>query len=132
MIGFANHWSWGSTSYETQKLLMNNVGDRVLASTATESPMFRQVVTVDDATGELIVKVVNAQPAPAPTTVELGREVAPAARVTRSQGDPAVVNTPDSQPIRPAEATFDCAAATFTCTFPPNSVTFLRIRPTQP
>jgi alpha-L-arabinofuranosidase len=132
MIWFDNHRSWGSTSYETQKLFMNNVGDRVLPSTATESPVFRQVVTRDDATGEIIVKVVNAQSAPAPTTVELGREVAPAARVTTLQGDPAAVNTPDSQPIRPVEATFDGAAATFTYTFPPNSVTFLRIRPTQP
>lgn len=50
-------------------------------STYTESPTFRQVVTVDE--------------------------------------------------IRPVEATFH-GAATFTHTFPPNSVTFRRVRPTQP
>jgi alpha-L-arabinofuranosidase len=35
MIWFDNDESWGSTSYQVQKLFMNNVGDRVLPSTAT-------------------------------------------------------------------------------------------------
>ena len=35
MIWFDNDESWGSTSYQVQKLFMNNVGDRVVPSTAT-------------------------------------------------------------------------------------------------
>ena len=35
MIWFDNDESWGSTSYEVQKLMMNNVGDRVVPTTAT-------------------------------------------------------------------------------------------------
>jgi alpha-L-arabinofuranosidase len=35
MIWFDNDESWGSTSYQVQKLFMNNVGDKVLPSTAT-------------------------------------------------------------------------------------------------
>ncbi len=35
MIWFDNDESWGSTSYQVQKLFMNNVGDRVVPSTVT-------------------------------------------------------------------------------------------------
>jgi len=35
LIWFDNDESWGSTSYQVQKLFMNNVGDRVVPSRAT-------------------------------------------------------------------------------------------------
>ncbi|GAA2806271.1 alpha-L-arabinofuranosidase C-terminal domain-containing protein [Saccharopolyspora taberi] len=130
LIWFDNQKSWGSTSYETQKLFMTNVGDRVVPSTAAPGTgAFRQVVTRDDATGELIVKVVNAQDDPARTRVDLGMEADPVARVTTLQGDPAAENTATSQPIRPIQSTFDGVGRTFTYDFPPHSITFMRIKP---
>ena len=45
MIWFDNSTSWGSTSYETQKLFMNNVGDRVVPSTATGTPAVSGPIT---------------------------------------------------------------------------------------
>ncbi|MFV2119527.1 alpha-L-arabinofuranosidase C-terminal domain-containing protein [Streptomyces sp. Act-28] len=89
---------------------------------------FRQVVTRDAATGELIVKVVNAQEAPARTRIDLGAEPAsPTARVTTLQGAPDAVNTAEDQPVGPVESTLTGVARTFTHTFPAHSVTFLRI-----
>jgi alpha-L-arabinofuranosidase len=88
---------------------------------------FRQVVTRDLTTGELIVKVVNAQDNAARTRVDLGVPVAPTARVTVLQGRPDDVNTEFTQPIRPRLEQARVASS-FTHTFPPNSVTFLRIR----
>ncbi|MDX8051761.1 alpha-L-arabinofuranosidase C-terminal domain-containing protein [Lentzea sp. BCCO 10_0798] len=88
---------------------------------------FRQVVTRDLATGELIVKVVNAQDNAARTRIDLGVPVASTARATVLQGRPDDVNTEFSQPIR-ARAEQVRVASSFTHTFPPNSVTFLRIR----
>ncbi|MFE9727152.1 alpha-L-arabinofuranosidase C-terminal domain-containing protein, partial [Streptomyces sp. NPDC005794] len=38
MIWFDNEKSWGSANYEVQKLFMNNVGDRVVPSTASATP----------------------------------------------------------------------------------------------
>jgi alpha-L-arabinofuranosidase len=38
MIWFNNRASWGSTSYQVQRLFMNNVGDHVVPSTATGTP----------------------------------------------------------------------------------------------
>ncbi len=94
----------------------------------TKVEPFRQVVTRDDRTGELVVKVVNAQDDAARTTVDLGSaRVDRKARVTTLAGDPDDVNTQYTTPIAPRESTVD-VAATFTHTFPPNSVTFIRIK----
>ncbi|MER7398899.1 alpha-L-arabinofuranosidase C-terminal domain-containing protein [Streptomyces sp. NPDC000151] len=90
---------------------------------------FRQVVTEDKKTGELIVKVVNAQDAAARTRIDLGaRKVASTARLTTLQGAPDAVNTADEQPIAPRQSTLRGVGRQFTHTFPAHSVTFLRIK----
>ncbi|MEV4701975.1 alpha-L-arabinofuranosidase C-terminal domain-containing protein [Actinoplanes sp. NPDC049316] len=93
------------------------------------SEPFAQVVTRDDRTGELIVKVVNAQHTPAVTTVDLGGlRVAPTARMTVITGDPGEQNTRSAEPVQPVTTTVGGIGATFTRTFPADSATFLRIR----
>jgi alpha-L-arabinofuranosidase len=90
---------------------------------------FAQVVTRDERTGELIVKVVNAQDEPAVTKVDLGGlPVQPRARMTVISGDPQEQNTRSAEPVQPVTSTVNGIAGTFTRTFPPNSVTFLRIK----
>ncbi|MYW65119.1 alpha-N-arabinofuranosidase [Streptomyces sp. SID8379] len=90
---------------------------------------FRQVVTKDKKSGDLIVKVVNAQDARARTTVNLGgAKVANSAAVTTLTADPAAENTATDTPVKPTTSTFRGVADTFTYTFPANSVTFLRIK----
>ncbi|MDQ3788206.1 MAG: hypothetical protein M3422_13315, partial [Actinomycetota bacterium] len=62
------------------------------------------------------------------TTVDLGgADVERSARVTTLQGDPDDVNTQYTTPIAPRESRMD-VASTFTHTFPPYSVTFVRIK----
>ncbi|MFF5983504.1 alpha-L-arabinofuranosidase C-terminal domain-containing protein [Streptomyces olindensis] len=90
---------------------------------------FRQVVTKDAKTGDLIVKVVNAQSAEARTAVDLGgAKVASTARVTTLAADQDAVNTETDTPVTPVTSTFRGVTGTFTYTFPANSVTFLRIK----
>ncbi|WP_416976555.1 alpha-L-arabinofuranosidase C-terminal domain-containing protein [Streptomyces sp. T028] len=90
---------------------------------------FRQVVTKDRKTGDLIVKVVNAQSADARTAIDLGgAKVASKARVTTLTAAPNAVNTETDTPVAPVTSTFTGVADTFTYTFPANSITFLRIR----
>ncbi|MEU3891227.1 alpha-L-arabinofuranosidase C-terminal domain-containing protein [Streptomyces sp. NPDC029041] len=90
---------------------------------------FRQVVTRDAKTGDLIVKVVNAQPDEARTAVDLGdARVASTARVTTLAADEDAVNTETDTPVTPVTSTFRGVAKQFTYTFPANSVTFLRIK----
>ncbi|MEU6290105.1 alpha-L-arabinofuranosidase C-terminal domain-containing protein [Streptomyces sp. NPDC046988] len=90
---------------------------------------FRQVVTEDARTSDLIVKVVNAQDTAARTAVDLGAaKVAAKARVTTLAADQDAVNTETTTPVTPVRSTFSGVANEFEYTFPPNSVTFLRIR----
>lgn len=90
---------------------------------------FRQVVTKDKKTGDLIVKVVNAQSTAARTAIDLGgAKVASKARVTTLTADPNAVNSETETPVTPVKSTFDGVADRFTYTFPANSVTFLRIK----
>ncbi|WP_369256846.1 alpha-L-arabinofuranosidase C-terminal domain-containing protein [Streptomyces sp. R35] len=90
---------------------------------------FRQVVTRDAKTGDLIVKVVNAQSADARTAIDLGgAKVGHKAAVTTLQAAPDAVNTETATAVAPVKSTFEGVADTFTYTFPANSVTFLRIK----
>ena len=89
---------------------------------------FAQVVTRDTVTGDLIVKVVNAQATPAETTLDLGtRRVHSRAEMTVISGDPNQVNTRSAQPIKPVTTTINGVKETFRRTFEPYSVTFIRI-----
>ncbi|MGK5739314.1 alpha-L-arabinofuranosidase C-terminal domain-containing protein [Micromonospora sp. URMC 103] len=91
---------------------------------------FAQVVTRDVAARQLIVKVVNAQDAPARTRIDLGAgvRVANRAQMTVITGDPEQLNTRTAQPIKPVTSTIKGVAPTFTRTFPPHSVTFIRVQ----
>ncbi|MFJ4618712.1 alpha-L-arabinofuranosidase C-terminal domain-containing protein [Streptomyces sp. NPDC088812] len=90
---------------------------------------FRQVVTKDKKTGDLIVKVVNAQSADARTAIDLGgAKVAGTARVTTLAAAPDAVNTEAETPVTPVTSTFTGVADEFTYTFPANSITFLRLK----
>ena len=90
---------------------------------------FRQVVTKDARTGDLIVKVVNDQSSAARTAIDLGgAEVASRAKVTTLAAAPDAVNTETATAVAPVVSTFNGVADRFSYTFPANSVTFLRIR----
>ncbi|MGW2702057.1 alpha-L-arabinofuranosidase C-terminal domain-containing protein [Streptomyces sp. NPDC001340] len=90
---------------------------------------FRQVVTRDARTGELIVKVVNAQASAARTAIDLGgAKVASEAAVITLAAAPDAVNTETSTTVAPKTSTLTGVAGKFRYTFPANSVTFLRIK----
>ncbi|MFD7701613.1 alpha-L-arabinofuranosidase C-terminal domain-containing protein [Streptomyces caelestis] len=90
---------------------------------------FRQVVTEDARTGDLIVKVVNAQPSEARTAIDLGdARVSSRARVTTLAADADAVNTETDTPVTPVTSTLRGVDSEFTYTFPAHSVTFLRIQ----
>ena len=106
--------------------------DGVRQGSFTDQPAepFAQVLTKDDTTGDLILKVVNAQNTPAVTNVDLGgTAVAPTAAMTVLTGDPAAVNSRTAQPIAPVTSTISGVSSSFTRTFPANSVTFIRMAP---
>ncbi len=90
---------------------------------------FRQVVTQDKKSGDLIVKVVNAQSSAARTAIDLGgAKVASKAEATTLTAAADAVNTETSTAVAPVTSTFTGVTDRFTYTFPADSITFLRIR----
>ena len=87
--------------------------------------------TLDHAAGEVILKTVNVSAQPAETTIDLkgARSVKPSARaLVLSSSDPAAENTVD-QPERVAPvATPLTVSPSFRHTFPPYSVTVMRVK----
>jgi alpha-L-arabinofuranosidase len=89
---------------------------------------FAQVITKDDATGDLLIKVVNAQSTPAVTQIDLGgRKVASRGTMTVVSGDPAAQNTRSASPIVPVTSTISGLSPRFTRTFPAHSATIIRV-----
>lgn len=82
-----------------------------------------QVVTQDDATGDTVVKVVNAAPYAATVDVKVAGSMAVA-------GDAAVTTLAGTSPSNMArsESVFAGASNAFTYQFEPSSVTFLRLK----
>ncbi|WP_405971143.1 carbohydrate binding domain-containing protein [Streptomyces sp. NBC_00988] len=90
---------------------------------------FRQVVTKDAKTGDLIVKVVNDQSSAARTAIDLGgAKVSSKAKVTTLAAAPDALNSETATAVAPVVSTFKGVAERFSYTLPANSVTFLRIR----
>ncbi|PFG42353.1 alpha-L-arabinofuranosidase [Isoptericola jiangsuensis] len=102
----------------------------------TEKSLY-QVVTHDDATGELIVKVVNPGAATARTDVSVtgAFDVAADVAVTEIVADASATNTKaDPDAVVPVDRAWDGGANEFTYDFPARSVTFLRLaeKPAEP
>ncbi|MBE1878653.1 carbohydrate binding domain-containing protein [Myceligenerans sp. TRM 65318] len=108
-------------------------GELQMTYTEPVTQSLYQVVTTDDETGELLVKVVNPGGDIARTDVSVaGFEVAGEAEVIEMTGDPSAINT-KTRPERvvPTERTWalpdDAGSGGFTYDFPPHSITFLRL-----
>ncbi|WP_106267073.1 MULTISPECIES: alpha-L-arabinofuranosidase C-terminal domain-containing protein [Isoptericola] len=98
-------------------------------TTPVEKSLY-QVVTHDDDTGEMIVKVVNPGAATARTDVAVtgAFEVASDVAVTELVADPSATNTKaDKTAVVPVDRTWDGGANEFSYDFPAHSVTFLRL-----
>jgi alpha-L-arabinofuranosidase len=99
--------------------------DNVLWGTIDETPVdpIYSVVTKDSASGETIVKVVNTgdQEAAVDIKVAGGANLGASALVTT------LTPTSDGQNLAPASSVFTGAGSSFTYTFKPKSVTFIRL-----
>ncbi|GAA1849329.1 alpha-L-arabinofuranosidase C-terminal domain-containing protein [Myceligenerans crystallogenes] len=105
-------------------------GELQMTYTEPVTQSLYQVVTTDEETGDLLVKIVNPYASVARTDVSVrGYSVAPEAEVISMTGDPAAANT-KTRPERvvPVESEWDAASNEFTYDFAPHSITFLRLQ----
>jgi alpha-N-arabinofuranosidase len=148
LIGYDALRSFGSPSYYAQVMLAQNQGDFVLATRltleapsagpgekippakATPAPVVA-TATYDKADRAVIVKCVNAGRTPVAANVNLrgAARVEPTATALLLAGDPRAFNTLDEpQKVAPKQETVSGISASFRHTFPPHSLTILRIK----
>jgi alpha-N-arabinofuranosidase len=159
LIGYDTLTSFGSPSYYVQKMFSRNRGDVVLpvqlgsapttqvatpqgrgrgAATApaaapvmTTVDQFFATASRDNASGDVILKLVNMQDGPQAVNIDLQgvSSVASQAKVEVLSGDPAAVNTiAEPTKIAPRQITISNAAARFSHELPANSVSVIRLK----
>jgi beta-xylosidase/alpha-L-arabinofuranosidase len=135
LIGYDAVRSFGSPSYYAQVMLAQNKGDVVLPTRldvpGKDSGMVFASSTYDKAEGSVILKVVNGGNTPVTTNISLRGvgPVEPTGRAIVLAGDPTAVNTLDEpRKVAPKEETIAGTSASFPHTFPPHSLTILRLK----
>jgi alpha-N-arabinofuranosidase len=122
-------------SYHVQSLLARNRGDRILpvaldAVTEEATRSLYASSSLNAATGEVIVKLVNALPKESVTTIELkgARQVTRATLTVLRADDLEAVNTFDAlNRVAPRETAFAPAGTKFDLTLPASSFTVVRV-----
>jgi alpha-L-arabinofuranosidase len=130
---------YGTPNYYVQQLFSRNRGDVVLPvkvdgieTSAAGVQSFYASATRDDQTGEIILKAVN--PGADAKTVNLKltglSQIEPEGKATVLTGDNLAGVNSMAQPVKisPVESKFENVAANFIYTFPPRSMTVLRIK----
>jgi alpha-L-arabinofuranosidase len=132
-----------TANYYVQQLFSRNRGDRVLptafkneasqsTSTAQHPAALFASATRDDATGEIILKVVNAANLETDAEIKLNTTSTVAARATTIvlAGPSAAALNSFEQPrqVAPVESVTQNAASSFRHAFPPNSMTVMRLK----
>jgi alpha-L-arabinofuranosidase len=129
LIGYDAIRSFGSPSYYALQMFSRNVGDGILKVSLTGAPLLTSV-TKDSKSGAIYVKHVNPSPTPQNVTIELKgiRSVAPNATQILLAADPTATNSiDDPKKVVPITTKVSGIQPTFTHTFPPHSVTVLRL-----
>ena len=122
-------------SYHVQRLFARNRGDRVLPVSASElvgdeAKRFFASATFDEASGEVIVKLVNATGKTSASQVDLagvGEVKRGTITVLRGENLEAINTLDVPNHIAPRETVFAPAATKFAVTLPANSFTVLRL-----
>ena len=124
-----------TVNYYVQSLFSQNRGDRILPVALSqlspaEAKRFYASSTFDAASGEVIIKLVNATTTAATTTVDLsGAKQVSAGKLTVLQSDRGdAMNTFEAvDHVAPRESTFTPAGTKFDLTLPANSFTVVRV-----
>jgi alpha-N-arabinofuranosidase len=118
-------------SYHVQALFARNRGDRVLpVKWAEDAPRLYATSALDEAKGEVVLKLVNATAQPAGTRVELKgvRGVHPGSMTVLHADDLEAVNTfAAADRVAPRETKFAPAGASFELTLAANSFSVMRV-----
>ncbi|MFZ1936593.1 MAG: alpha-L-arabinofuranosidase C-terminal domain-containing protein [Thermoguttaceae bacterium] len=134
LIWVDNLRSYGTPNYYVQKMFANNAGDVVLPVKldATNAARLYASATRDNASGEVILKVVNGANVPVAANLDFAGAKAISAETKISTLASASQQDENSfaEPLKvsPKDSTLETPAPQFDCTFPANSLTVLRLK----
>lgn len=129
LIGYDALRSYGSPSYYAIQMFSRNHGDTILKTTLKDAPLLSSITRASK-TGAIFIKHVNPQPTPQSLTIDLKgfRSVAPGATVIQLAADPTAINSIDEPAkVVPVTRQVSGIGLSFTHTFPPYSITVLRL-----
>jgi len=135
LIGFDSLTSFGCPTYYAFQMFSQNHGDSVVKATLSGLPDVKVApldysVTKDSKTGALTIKMVNVTDAPQTTaiTIDGAAGLAPTGKAITLSGKPDETNSlTDPKHLVPVESEVPGVGASFNYTFPPYSVTVLRL-----
>jgi len=137
MIWISNLSSYGTVDYYVQKMFANNAGDvtvPVQLAAADGAKLFASA-TRELASGDLILKVVNASATPAEVTIDFGiaSNLAGKAVVFTLASDSALAENTFAEPAKvcPQESKVKITVPKCDYTFGANSLTVLRFKTTK-
>jgi alpha-N-arabinofuranosidase len=129
LIGYDALRSFGSPSYYAIQMFSRNHGDEILPVTMEGAPLLSSV-TRDSKTGVIYIKLVNPKDSPQTVTVNLNgiRSVGSDLTATVLAADPKETNSIDKPAkVVPVKQAVGGIKPAFTHTFPPYSITILRV-----
>lgn len=129
LIGYDALRSFGSPSYYAFQMFSRNVGDTILKATMTGAPLLTSV-TRDGKKGTILIKHLNPQSTPQPVKIDLQgvRSIKPTATALVLAADPKDTNSIDEpEKVVPRTVRVSGVSPSFTHTFPPNSITVLKL-----
>jgi alpha-N-arabinofuranosidase len=129
LIGYDALRSFGSPSYFALRMFSGNAGDTLLKATMMGAPLLTSV-TRDSKRGTILIKHVNPQATPQPVKIDLRgvRSIRPTATAIVLAADPNDTNSMDEpEKIVPKTVRVSGVSPSFTHTFPPNSITVLKL-----
>ncbi len=131
LIGYDALTSFGSPSYYAFGMFSRNVGDEILAVTASESPV-QGCATRDSKTGEIIVKLVNPESSPQALPIEFKgvKSLKSEAIVITLSGKPEDTNAMSGpKNVVPVTTTLRGIKPGMTYTLPPTSIVVIKLKP---
>jgi alpha-N-arabinofuranosidase len=129
LIGYDALSAFGSPSYYAFQMFSRNLGDEILPLKAADTSV-QGSATRDSKTGEIILKLVNPEPAPQTLPIEIKgvASLNPKATAITLAGKPEATNSiRHPKNVVPITATLDDVKPRFTYTLPPHSVVVLKL-----
>ncbi|GAB4466076.1 MAG: hypothetical protein OHK0029_37170 [Armatimonadaceae bacterium] len=129
LIGYDALNSFGSPSYYTLRMFSTQRGDTILKTSLTDAPLLTSA-TKNSKSGTVFLKHVNAAATAQTVTIELKgvRSVQPVGSAIALAADPGETNALDSpKKVIPVTKQVTGIQPSFTYTFPPHSITVLRL-----